>query len=103
MAQGKQRRREREVRRQRDTRRRRARSAEQAQAYAAAQKNTTRRRRRRVQGTVLISIAVIMAVLHFFEHAGTVTLMSQRLEDLLIGFPTAGLLAFVGTLRLGTA
>jgi di/tricarboxylate transporter len=51
---------------------------------------------------VLVSLAIVIAVAHLFEHSGSLVLMSQGLEDLLIGFPTAALLAIIGLVRLGT-
>lgn len=102
MSKGKQRRRQRELERQRATRGRRAHETQRAQAEAAARTNLQRRRQHKIQGALLITLGAVIAVLHVFEHAGTVALMSQGLEDLLLGFPMAALLTLLGLIRLGT-
>jgi len=43
-----------------------------------------------------------VAVGHFFEHAEVLRLMSPKLEDLVIGWPTAALLALAGGVVYGT-
>jgi di/tricarboxylate transporter len=91
-----------ELERQREARRRSARETQAAQARATARRDLQRRTRHRVEGAVLVSLAIVIAVAHLFEHSGSLVLMSQGLEDLLIGFPTAALLAIIGLVRLGT-
>lgn len=47
------------------------------------------------------ALAVVMAVTHFFEHAGTLRIMSPGLEDLFIGWPMAAVLGIVGAVAYG--
>jgi len=47
------------------------------------------------------SVALV-AVGHFFEHAEVLHLMSPKLEDMVIGWPTAALLALTGGVVYGT-
>lgn len=55
-----------------------------------------------MQAYALWAIAAILAIGHFFEHAQVFQLMSPGLQDLLIGWPMAGLLALLGAIRYGT-
>ena len=48
------------------------------------------------------AVAAVMAVGHFFEHTGTIHLMSSGLQDLLVGWPMAGAIAVVGAIVYGT-
>lgn len=79
-----------------------ARETQAQQKAAAAQIDVARRHRRHMQAYALYSVAVVIAVGHFFEHAHVFELMSPGLEDLLIGWPMAGLLGLVGAMRYGT-
>ena len=51
---------------------------------------------------VMFAVAAVLAVSHVFEHFGTFQLMSPGLEDLLIGWPMAGMLAVSGAIIYGT-
>ncbi len=102
MSGAKSRRRQRELGRQRDTRQRRAHATQQAQAHAAAKKAHQREGRHRIEAICLFVLAGIIAITHGFEHAGTIQLFNQGLEDLLLGFPMALLLTILGFVRLGT-
>ena len=55
-----------------------------------------------MEAFILFGLAILVAVGHIFEHGGAIRLMSPGLQDLLIGYPTAGLLAIMGAIRLGT-
>ena len=90
-----------EHRRRRRGRDERARATEAAPDRAAALRaEFARRTRRRNTSIVLFAVAVVMAVAHFFEHMGVINLFSPALEDVLIGWPMAGLLAVVAAVRL---
>jgi hypothetical protein len=56
--------------------------------------------RRRWLAYGLFSLAVLVAVSHVVEHGGYLRLLSPGMEDLLIGYPTAGLLAVLGAIVL---
>ena len=86
----------------RDARQRRAKEAQRAEAEAAARRALQRTKRRRVEAAAWFTAAIVIAVLHVFEHGGGIRLMSQNLEDLLIGFPTAAIFVLIGFIRLGT-
>ena len=45
----------------------------------------------------------MVAVTHILEHAGVFQVMSPGLQDLLIGYPTAGIIAVAGGIVLGRA
>ena len=94
--------RRRELERQREKRRQLARETQAAQARAAAVKDRRQRTRHQIQAAALFALAAVIAVTHFFEHAGTIQIASQGLEDLLLGFPMAAVLALLGAIRLGT-
>ena len=95
-------------RRERHHQRRRQRARdERAQTTQAAQDQAAvfraefaRRTRRRNTSMVLFAVAVVMAVAHFFEHLGVINLFSPGLEDILIGWPMAGVLAVIAAIRL---
>ena len=53
-----------------------------------------------VVGVVLLVLAAALVPTHLAEHAGAIRLMPQSWEDLLIGFPTAGLLFIAGFIAL---
>ena len=46
-------------------------------------------------------VAAVMAVAHFFEHAGTFRVMANGAQDLLLGWPMAAMLALVGAVTYG--
>ncbi len=79
-----------------------AKQTQQQQAIAAAQLEFAERRRRHLIAYALWTVAFVMAVAHGFEHLGTFKLMSQGLEDLLLGWPMAGALGIVGGIVYGT-
>ena len=95
-------RRRRELERHRGKRRQRARETQAAQVRAAAVKARQRQKRHRIEAAALFALAAIIAITHFFEHAGTLQIASQGLEDLLLGYPMAAVLAIFGAIRLGT-
>lgn len=73
-----------------------------AQTYAAARAERLRlRKRRRVTAYRLFAAAGIVATSHLLEHLGVIRLFDSTAEDLLVGFPTAGLLAVAGAIALG--
>lgn len=52
-------------------------------------------------GWALMAVGVIMALAHMVEHLGRLQLMSEGLQDLLIGYPMAGLLFVAGLVMIG--
>jgi hypothetical protein len=61
-----------------------------------------RRSRRHKAGIALIALAAAMAVVHALEHLGAFTLISPHVDDLLLGWPMAILIAIVGAVIAGT-
>ncbi|WP_405133054.1 hypothetical protein [Nocardia sp. NBC_01388] len=62
-----------------------------------------RERRRRVAGWLLVAIGVAMATVHVLTHLGDWQLLSSPgRQDLVIGYPTALAIAFVGMLLITT-
>ena len=90
------------VDRKRSTRAEAARDTQRLQATAEARHDWRQRRRRHAIAYVLFAVAVVLAVSHAFEHFGTFRLMSAGLEDLLIGWPMAVVLAVTGAIIYGT-
>lgn len=90
------------VERRRASRQVEARETQRQQEIAAAQLEWAQRERRHRMAYALWVVAVVLAVSHVFEHTGTINLMSSALEDLLIGWPMAGLVAIVGGIVYGT-
>lgn len=94
-------------------RRRRAREDERARTGAAEKAAAEQRaeelrlafarhRRTKVLGWSLLGLAVMVAVTHALDHGGAFHIFSdQGLEDLTIGYPTAGLLALGAAVLLG--
>ena len=94
-------------------RRRRAREEERARIgaaeKAAAEKRAAelrlafaRHRRNKILGWSLLGLAVTVAATHALDHGGAFHILSnQGLEDLTIGYPTAGLLALGAVVLLG--
>lgn len=76
------------------------REAQQLQAFAAAAARGKQARRRQIGAYALWTVAAVIAIAHFFEHAGAIRLMSPGLEDLAIGWPVAFLIALGGFLLL---
>ena len=57
--------------------------------------------RRRVLSWVLFGLAVVVAVTHLFAHAGArVVPMGMGKQDLLLGYPMAGVLFLMGLFSL---
>lgn len=69
---------------------------------AAARRDVRDRRRRHTIAFALYALAAVIAIGHFFEHAGTLNLMALSLEDIFIGWPMAGVLAVTGAIVYGT-
>lgn len=79
-----------------------ARETQRQQMVAELRRDFGRRRRRHIAAAIIWVVAALIAVSHFFEHAGTVQIMSPLLEDLLLGWPMAALLAVGGAVIYGT-
>ena len=78
-----------------------AREAQRAQEVAQAGKMTfAQYQRRRFFGWALVGVGVAVAVSHWVQHLGVWALMSPGWSDLLIGYPTGGLLAVAGAIVL---
>jgi hypothetical protein len=99
----------RQLRRQRQrTERRRgasdaqARDALRLQDLARARRDMREKHVRHLIAYSLFAVAVVVGVLHFFEHAGVVRVMSAQAEDVFMGWPLAMLLAIVGGIVYGT-
>lgn len=57
--------------------------------------------RRRVLSWSLFALAAVVAVQHLFAHAGLAPLpISMGWQDILVGYPMAGLLAIAGAIML---
>ncbi|PZS03621.1 MAG: hypothetical protein DLM56_08570 [Pseudonocardiales bacterium] len=81
----------------------RARETQEAQAKAAERRRRYQSwRRRRIATALLLGLAGIVAVSHLLEHLDVLRVMSPGWQDLLIGYPTAGLIAIVALVVLGT-
>lgn len=85
----------------------RRRSAAQHSAAKAQRELEERRRyyrnrqRRRVIAFCMFGLAAVIAVSHVLEHAGAFQLLSPGWQDLLLGYPMAGVLAIAGGIVLG--
>jgi hypothetical protein len=79
-----------------------ARETQRLQQAAEFRRDFKRRQRRHTVAFVIWGLAAIVAIGHFFEHAGTVQIVSASFQDLAIGWPMAGLLAVVGGVIYGT-
>ena len=88
--------------RRREARETDARETQRLQAVAEARRAYRHRQHRHVAAFGIWGIAVVIAVTHFAEHAGSIRLMSPGLEDLLIGWPMAAVLGIVGAFVYGT-
>jgi hypothetical protein len=79
----------------------RARAAQAAQREADKHKLTPAQySRRRGLGWVLVGLGVVVFVQHLVSHAGFFTLVSPGVDDLIAGYPLAGLLALAGAIVL---
>lgn len=74
-----------------------------AEAQAARRRQQRRRKTvHRVAGGCLMGLAGVVAVTHMAEHLGFLHVMSPGLQDLFIGYPTAGVLLLVAVIVLGS-
>jgi hypothetical protein len=79
----------------------RARAAQAAQREADKRKLTPAQyTRRRALGWILVGLGVVVFVQHLVSHAGFFTLVSPGVDDLVAGYPLAGLLGLTGALIL---
>lgn len=69
---------------------------EQQEKAAERRRQHLRGRRRSRIAYVLFGLAVLVAGSHIVEHLGVFQLLSPGWQDLLIGYPTAGILAVAG-------
>lgn len=80
-----------------------ARKTQELQQAAAIRDDFSRRRRRHAVACMLFVLAGVLAVYHFFEHLDVVPAMtgSSGLDDLLVGWPMAGVLGVAGAILYG--
>jgi hypothetical protein len=79
----------------------RARATQAAQREADERKLTPAQyRRRRVLGWGLVGLGVVVFLQHLVSHAGFFTLVSPGVDDIIAGYPLAGLLALAGAIVL---
>lgn len=79
----------------------RARATQNSQARAETRKLTPGAyRRRRAFAWGLIALGVVIFVQHLISHAGFFTLISPGWDDVVAGYPLAGLLGIAGALLL---
>lgn len=79
----------------------RARETQAAQRAAESTKLTLAAyRRRRALGWTLVGLGVIVFVQHLIAHMGFFTLISPGWDDLVVGYPMAGLLGVAGAIVL---
>lgn len=64
-------------------------------------KEWRQRQAKRWVGVGLMAFAVIVAIAHVFEHAGSLRLMSPAASDLFIGWPTAAMIFVFGAILYG--
>lgn len=93
-----------QVERRRERQQAEARKTQQQQAEAAIRDDFSRRRRRHAVAYMLLILAGVLAVYHLFEHLDIVPAMtgSSGLDDIVAGWPLAGLLAITGAIKYGT-
>lgn len=79
----------------------RARRAQQAQKDAHEKKLTPQQyTRRRAIGWSMVVVGVVIGVQHWLQHLGVHQVLSPGLADLLIGYPSAGLVGIGGAIVL---
>ena len=85
----------------------RAKARARARAVQAAQREADKRkltpaqyRRRRMLGWTLVALGLVVFVQHLVSHAGFFTLVSPGVDDVIAGYPLAGLLALAGAIVL---
>lgn len=87
-------------------RRDKAAEARARETQASQQKSETRQitlaqyRRRRVLGWTLVGLGIAVFVQHLISHLGFFTLISPGWDDLVAGYPLAGLLGIGGVILL---
>ena len=79
-----------------------ARETQRLQQAAEFRRDFERQQRRHRIAYAIWILAAVMAIAHFFEHAGTVQIVSATFEDLALGWPMAGVLAIAGGVIYGT-
>lgn len=79
-----------------------ARETQRLQVEADMRRSFAQKRRRHIEAFVLWGVAVVIAATHLIEHTGALRIMSLSLEDLLIGWPVAGILGVAGGIIYGT-
>jgi len=91
-----------DVRRRRLGRLRRAHAARVQQTEAEARRAAwEKRRRKRRLAWVLISLGAVVGVSHLLEHLDVIQVLpNPTAQDLLLGYPTAGLLIVIGLIML---
>jgi len=57
-------------------------------------------RRRRLAGWILVGLAAVIAVGHLAEHLTLISFLPDLVSELGLGWPTAGLLAVLGSIVL---
>ena len=82
----------------------RARQTQAAQRRAEARRITLAAyRRRRALGWTLVGLGVVVFGQHLVAHMGFFNVISPGWDDLLVGYPTAGLLGVAGAIILTKA
>jgi hypothetical protein len=78
-----------------------------ARATQAAQREVDKRkltpaqyRRGRALGWILVGLGVVVFLQHLVSHTGFFTLVSPGVDDIIAGYPLAGLLALAGAIVL---
>lgn len=91
-----------EVRRRRLGRLRRAHAARVEQAETEARREAwEKRRRKRRLAWVFIALGMVVGVSHLLEHLDVIEVLpNPTAQDLLLGYPTAGLLIVIGLIML---
>jgi hypothetical protein len=63
-----------------------------------------KRRRQKVAGWILLSLAAVLVISHFLAHVRVPNLtpfLSLGTQDVLVGYPAAGILLVIGVVLLG--
>lgn len=79
----------------------RAKETQRAQHEAEAGKLTLAAyRRRRLLGWSLVGLGVVVGVQHWLSHLGLFSVISPGVDDVVVGYPLAGLLGIAGAIVL---